>query len=118
MVVKIKKVILNFIGTGLNYNYQAHVSIYDKCNNLLINKITYNGKLVLELKENTTYNLIAKLNNEIINTSFYINKTNYIFIFNSSIIKKNTLRTITFFLKDANYSNLPIEKGEIILWQR
>ena len=116
MVVRIKKIILNFIGTGLYNNYQACVSIYDKCNNLLYYKKTYNGKLVLELKENNTYTLIAKLNNEIINTSFYTNKTNYIFIFNNSIINKS--RTITFLLKDANYSNLPIEKGEIILWQK
>ena len=116
MVVRIKKIILNFIGTGLNNNYQAYISIYDKYNNLLYYKKTYNGKVVLELKENNIYTLIAKLNDEIINTSFYTNKTNYIFIFNNSIIKK--IRTITFFLTDTNYSNLYVEKGEIILWQK
>lgn len=43
--------------------------------------------------------------------SIYTNMNNYIFSFNNTVN-----RTITLFLKDYYY-NLPIERGEIVLWQ-
>ena len=116
----INNIILKFIGTGINNNYQAIVRIYDKYNNLLYNKKTYNGKLNLSLKKNTVYKLVATSCDDIIKTSFYVTKYNndYIFIFNRSIFNNSNLRTITFLLRDANYDNLPIEKGEMFLWQK
>ena len=118
MVVKIKKVILKFIGTGINNNYQALVKIYDNCNNLLYCEKTYNGELLLYLKEMSLYKIEAVACGDMIMQSFYVNHCNskYVFGFNHSIFNK--LSTITFLLTDANYEDLPIEKGEMILWQK
>lgn len=66
------------------------------------------------LIENAIYKIVAKSNNETLVTFIYINKDNYIFSFKSSIYG----RTITFLLTDYYYSNLRIERGEIILWQK
>ena len=123
MVVNIKNVILNFIGTGIKDQYQADVYIFDCSNNLLYQRRTYNGKIFLCLKENMVYNIIAKSYNNVIKAVFYIkkNKNEYIFFFNRCFIKENdnsNLRTITFLLTDANYNNLPIEKGEMVLWPK
>ena len=116
MVVRIKKVILKFIGTGIKDKYQACVNIYDTCGNKIHENKTYNGKLVLNLEENTVYKLVAKSYNEEIRTAFYVTekRKKYIFFFNRSIVR----RTITFLLTDANYYNLPIEKGDMFLWQQ
>lgn len=116
------KTILKFIGTGIEDNYQACVNIYDN-NNLLYERRTYNGKVIIDLRENKLYKIVATSINEIINTSIYVTKNNckYIFKYNRSILQNyysSDLRTITFLLTDANYNNLPIEKGELFLWQK
>lgn len=116
------KTILKFIGTGIEDNYQACVNIYDN-NNLLYERRTYNGKVIIDLRENKLYKMVATSINEIINTSIYVTKNNckYIFKYNRSILQNyysSDLRTITFLLTDANYNNLPIEKGELFLWQK
>lgn len=117
---KIKKVVLQFIGTGIKNEFQAYVKIYDTCGNLLYQKNTYNGELIVNLEENKAYNLVAISYDEKIEVFFYItkNKRKYTFVFARSIYERSAIRTITFLLTDANYNNLPIEKGEIILWQK
>ena len=117
---KIKKVILKFIGTGINVFYQADVCIYDKCGNLVYEGKTYNRKLIICLKKNEVYRLVAKSYGEAIINAFYVNEKDeeYVFFFKRGIFKSNNLRTITFLLTDANYGNLQIEKGEMILWQK
>lgn len=114
------KITLNFIGTGINDEYQACIHIYDKNKKLLYHKKTYNGKIAVCLKENETYRLIATSYNEKLDKIFYIDKKtkSITFIFKRSIYIPPKLRTIIFLLTDANYSNLPIEKGEMILWQK
>ena len=113
-----QKVILKFVGTGIKNKYQACVNIYDTNGNLLYQKKTYNGKLILYLKKNKLYKLVAESCSDMIKTSFYVNRLNeYVFFFNRSIVNSN-LRIITFLLNDANYNNLPIKKGEIVLWQK
>ena len=119
MVVKIK-ITLNFIGTGINNEYQACIHIYDKKEKLIYYKKTYNGTIAICLKENETYRLIATSYGEIIDKIFYIDKDTkkITFIFNRSIYIPSKLKTIIFLLTDANYNNLPIEKGEMILWKK
>ena len=116
------KIKLKFIGTGYNNDYQACVKIYD-FNTLLYQKQTYNGKLTINLKENKLYKIVASSCDETINTSIYITKNSQIFIFkfNRGVLQNNyptNIRTITFLLNDANYDNLPVEKGEMFLWQK
>lgn len=117
MVVSIKDVILKFIGTGIDDYYQACVFIYDMDGKLLYQKKTYNGEVRLCLDVGTLYKVVAISYGEVIKRVFYVrdNKSKYIFLFQRSIFGE---RTITFLLTDANYNNLPIEKGEIFLCQK
>lgn len=114
MVGKIKKIQLQFVGTGIYDEFQAYVCIYDLCGNMIYHGKTYNGKININLKTNTAYRIKARLYDECINKVFYVMKRDKIimFVFQRALIPR---RTITFLLKDANYNNLPIEKGEIIL---
>ena len=116
----IQKVVLKFIGTGIEDNYQACVKIYDTYGNLLYNQKTYNGELVLYLEKGQVYKVSASCYGEFLKKVFYVNEDNkkYVFYFNRSLQNIPLLRTITFFWNDANYENLPIEKGEIILWKK
>ena len=72
----------------------------------------------VSLERNKVYRLFAISYNNTINAAFYVseNKNKYVFIFQRSIY--NNFRTITFLLKDANYSNLPIGEGELVIWQK
>lgn len=110
--MNIQKVTLKFIGTGMKNEYQACVNIYDAYNDLY-HKKTYNGKLVLCLKENKAYKLVANSCIGRIVVSFYVDKyhNSYTFILGQN----QNMRTIT--LTDANYNNLPIERG-MIIWQK
>lgn len=108
---------LNFLGLGYNNINQADVLIYDEFNNLVYNKKTYNNKLNICLKRNKIYRVEALSLNDRIDTNIYINSSNYCFRFNRSIINEDS-DSITFLLTDYYYDNLPIERGEIILWQR
>ena len=114
-----KKIILNFIGTGINNEYQACINIYDTCGNLIYQGKTYNGKLIIYLEEENIYKLVATSCCEQIKTYFYVDgyQKKYTFIFGRSIFTPQ-IKTITFLLRDANYNNLPIEKGEMFLWQK
>lgn len=118
VVEKVKKLKLNFIGTGLKDKYQALVYIYDAYGNLVYKKKTYDGVLTLHLRKNHVYKLVATSCGDTIYSSFYTNKSKYCFVFNRSILRVNNARTITFLLTDFYYKNLPIEKGEMYLWQR
>lgn len=102
---------LRFIGTGYNNYYQAHIKIFNN-DELIYEGITYNGRINICLKEELIYKIEAYLFNK--ETYYiYINKNNiYTLILNHALYK-----TITILLVDYYY-NLPIEKGEIFLWQR
>ena len=113
MVVNIYNVILKFIGLGMFDNYQANINIYDDSNNLIYQGRTYNGELHINLECNQAYRLIVYNYSIGIVTSFYVlrGKNKYTFLFNEKI---NKTETITFLLRDANYDNLPIEKGKML----
>ena len=107
-----RKVNLKFIGLGYNNYYQACIKIYDKCNNLIFEDKTYNGIVSVELEENEVYRLIADSCRNRLNIVFFVNECRDCYCFN---FQNN--RIITFLLRDFYY-NLPIEKGEIYLWQQ
>lgn len=106
--------ILKFIGAGCNDKYQVKVKIY--CNSKKIYEgITYNGIIKVDLKEGNIYKVKAYFLNEKINTYLYVTKKcKYTFIFTHALYNS---RTITISLVDLYY-NLPIERGEIFLWQK
>ena len=106
------KVILKFIGAGINNNYQVSIKIYDDYKNIISSK-TYNGEICLILEKNKIYRLKYKFLNKIENINIYTNSNFYVFNLNNNIYS----RTITLSLKDYYY-NIPIERGEIILWQK
>lgn len=112
-----KEVKLKFYGLGINDNYQAKISIYDSYDNLVYEGYTYDGYLIICLEANKSYKLIAKSCGEVIITKFYINKNyEYLFFFGRSLFIP--IRNITLLLTDYYYDNLPISKGELILWQK
>ena len=110
-----KNICLKFFGLGILSSFQASVKIYDDMNNLVYQGTTFDGKLNICLNKCTKYKVIAKfLNQNLINT-IYINKLDtYIFIFDNARLNN---RLINFILTDSYY-NLPIERGNLILWQR
>ena len=95
---------------GLGSNYQAQVYLMNKETDWSITTKTYNKELDLCLKENQAYYLYAKSYFGIIELFFYIDckRDKYYFKFLNNII--------TFQVTDFYYKNLPIKKGEIILW--
>ena len=103
---------LKFLGLGINNNLQSLVKIYHK-NKKIYEGLTYNGEIYVNLKFNEVYEIEAIFFNEKISTYIYNNRCEYVFAFDHNILIE---RTITFLLKDYFY-NLPIEKGELILWQ-
>ena len=112
-----RKINLRFVGTGYNNYYQAEVKIFDKCNKLVYRGYTYNGRVTVCLKDNCFYKIKATLNNQIINTKIFVNNCicNYEFIFYNCCLNNNIDNEVTFLLTDYYYSNLPIERGNLIL---
>lgn len=95
--------------------YPLYIKIYNPDNKLIYDNIVNNGKLLLYLNECLAYRIIVISPVVILKTSFYVNHCNkYYFKMNNNSLE----RTITFLLTDANYNNLPIERGVMYLWQR
>ena len=102
-----KEVTFKFIGY-----IPIYIKILDNNHNIIYNDKTCNNIIKVCLERNKSYTLIARSRNRIIIKVFLIDdKTNkFIFSFYN-------YRIITFLLKDYYY-NLPIKKGELILWQK
>ena len=86
------------------------ISIYDGCS--LIYKNYYNGLINICLDKNKVYKIV-------INTSL----RTFIYSFIASCHDRITFNIpnnniITFRLTDSNYLNLPIERGELLLWEK
>ena len=106
-----------FNGTGIGDYLQAKVEVYDLLNNKVYEGITKNGRLKLKIRNRKFYSIRATLLKETIKQTIYVNNCNkFIFTFRRATININ--RTTTFILTDSNYRNLPIAKGEILLWQK
>ena len=109
-----KEITIRFNGLGCNKYYQANILIYDDFNNLVYSGQTYNGEIKLKLLKNKVYKMYADSLNEKLIISFYVKDNNiYCFSFERNVIRINS---IIFLLTDYYY-NLPIERGELILWQ-
>ena len=110
-----KKIKIKFYGLGYNDKYQAYLKIYDNKDNLIFEGKTYNSEIDVLLKPCLLYKMSIKTYNENFKIYFYTNQDEFaIFLMNNII---NISRTITFLLTDYYY-NLPIERGDLILWQK
>lgn len=97
---------------GLGSSYQAKVFMKEKETEWSIETKTYNKEIDICLKDNTVYYLYAISYLGIIELYFYVDckRDKYYFQFLNNII--------TFQVTDFYYKNLPIKKGEIILWRK
>ena len=114
---KMKKVKLIFKNVELKKNNQVYVKIYDNRCNLVYEGYTFDGEIDISLRKDRAYNMIAKFYNNSIVTVFYVGNGFNKYIFNFNYIN-NENNNVTFLLTDFYYTNLPIERGDIILWQR
>ena len=106
---------LKFNGLGYNDYLQADVKLYDNNCNLIYEGRTFDGEVSLYLEEDNCYKLYAYSCGRYINLWFYVSMKNSCYKFNFNNIEDNN---VTFLLTDYYYDNLPIQKGELILWQR
>ncbi len=114
--MKMKNVTIRLLGVG-NSIFQPEVVIYDEFGSLVYSGYAYNGMGQVMLCCNRCYRVIAKYCCAQTVAVIYIGK-NDIYGINMNTCCQNDENLVTFTLSDANYSNLPIEKGEVILWQR
>lgn len=99
----------------LNDSVKNQLQIFD-CNNKKITETYINNRYTFIGKISNIYKIRIISNTQVLNTCIYITKNNYPYIFD---MRKNTLsRKIYIKLKDQNYDNLKIKKGEIKLWQK
>ena len=97
--------------------YQVDVAIYDENDGLIYSGQTSYGYVDMALKPKRVYKLIATMPYDKLTTYFYVDKNKtYCFMFPSLYMSNSN--NVTLFLTDYFYPNLPIERGEIILWQR
>ena len=110
---------IKYVGAGYQDYFQPYIEIYNKYNECIYSGYTYNGKITVCLKIGTYYKIKAFLNGQIINNVFYTNyyQKSYSFVLTHTLKRQNQ-NNITFLLTDKNYFNLPISKGELILWQK
>ena len=113
----IKEICLKFRGLGYGNNYQAMVKVYDIVGNLITQGFTYDGMISFTLCENQEYKISAMFMGKIINKNFYVSNLYdcYIFAFPHAIVMP---KTVNFLLTDYYYDNLPIERGNILLWPK
>ena len=87
------------------------ISIYDDC--MLIYQSNYKGLINICLDKNKVYKILINTSRGSYLYSFIVSSSTERLIFN---IPNNNI--ITFKLTDSNYLNLPIERGELLLWQK
>ena len=105
---------IKIIGLGYGNINQADVLIYNMKGNLISDKRTYNNEVCFCLDTCNIYKVVIKNKNINISKIFYALDNSIIYI----NLYEFYPRTITFLLTDYYYENLPIMKGEIILWQK
>ena len=111
-----KNVTIRLLGVG-NSLYQPEVYIYDESGSLVYSGYACNGMVQVMLCCNKCYKVVAKSCLAQGIAIIYIGKPT-VYSINLNCCCQIGRRIITFLLSDENYSNLPIEKGQVILWQR
>ena len=111
-----KKIVIKFMGMSPCKKCQAKVTICDLKGCVLANGYTNNGAFCFYGKLKNFYKVWFNINGIRNCKTIYINGDTCYPIYYQSIIASQ--RTITFLLTDQSYANLPIDKGELIVWQK
>lgn len=107
--------IIKFAGLGIGCDFQAYVRVFDG-KKMVFEGFTKNGEVYVPLKKNKAYRIWAQFLDEVINTSIYNDGPSCRLFFEHSVFEPSLEpETITFLLRDFYY-DIPIERGEIILW--
>lgn len=109
-------IIIKIVGLGIGNEAQGSLFLTDYENKQFYKEKTYDGMVKFSLKANCLYKLIIISCQGRRVISFYVDRKRKCYRFN--IFDNIFTRKIIFQLTDANYKDLPIEKGEIILWQK
>ena len=97
--------------------YEVQVSIYDMYEHLIYSGQTSCGYVDVRVREGNVYKIIASMPYGMLTNYFYVGSRKiYYFMFPN--LYMNDTNNVTLFLTDYFYPNLPIERGEITLWQR
>ena len=108
------------MGLGYYDKCQACIKIVNNCNKCVFEGKTYNGRINACLNVNQCYYINVfffggKIKKKIF-ISYLLDK--YTIILPNALVRQRLNNNITFLLTDRNYLNLPIESGEVMLWQR
>lgn len=116
-----KNIKIRFLGVGYNEYCQPFVCVYDECNNLIYEGCAYNACISIDACVGSLYRVVAKTNNSRIFGAFYVNcrENLYTLAFPNAFYEaeEEEEEIVTFRLTDYYYESLPIERGEILLWQ-
>ena len=114
-----KKIIIKFMGMGLCPRCQALVTVYDMKGCLAAKGCTKRGEYCFKAHEKSFYRVCYDINRLVSCKTIYVNNSwNRYPFFYQGVIDNQAPQTITFLLTDQSYANLPISKGEMMLWQK
>lgn len=91
--------------------FPIYIYIYNEMGDCVVEDVVeeYQNNYCLEM--NQVYRMIAYTSNQKLRTNFYVDSTTDMYSFSFHHL-------ITFQITDFYYKNLPIQKGEIILWNK
>ena len=106
-----RKITIKFMGMG---RCQAKVDIYDLKGCKIASGFTKYGVFNFCGKDKAFYKIVFTINGITNCKTIYANSNYYPIMYQGTIFSRN----VTFLLTDQSYANLPINKGEMILWQK
>ena len=109
-----RKIVIQFMGMGVCDKCQAKVTVFDLNGCKVTSGYTKCGRFVFCGKDRVFYKIKYTINGITNFKTIYAN-SNYYPIMYQGIISS---RPIAFLLTDDYYANLPIKKGEMMLWQK
>ncbi|MBR4231325.1 MAG: hypothetical protein IKR74_04140 [Bacilli bacterium] len=109
-----RKITIKFMGMGACPKCQAKVTIYNLNGQKIASGYTKCGIFVFCGKDKDFYKIVFTINGITNCRTIYANSNYYPIMYQSIIFS----RRVTFLLTDQFYANLPINKGEMILWQK
>ena len=107
---------LFFSGLGYQNSYQAKIWIYDICNNLVSKGCTFNGRYSFKGCMFNAYKIKIISYLGIMGKNIFVNNNSIYVPLNGR--RKERLLPTRFRLTDYFYDNLPINRGELILWRK